>query len=66
MGGSHADNWCDEDGPKKGLNIIRGSDKDFTAIITIAGGCNSGQPFDLTGASEIKALFKNADGCHVN
>jgi len=43
------------------LNIIRGSDKDFTVLVTIIGGCNSGEPFDLTGASEIKALFKKED-----
>jgi len=44
------------------LNIIRGSDKTFTILVTISGGCNDGEPFDLTGASEIKALFANDDG----
>jgi hypothetical protein len=44
------------------LNIIAGADKDFTVSITIAGGCNDGSPFDLTGAGEIICLFPNADG----
>lgn len=43
------------------LNIIRGSDKTFTILVTISGGCNDGSPFDLTGATEIIALFENAD-----
>ena len=44
------------------LHIIRGSDREFTIRVTIESSCDSGAPFDLSSATEIKALFSNADG----
>lgn len=40
------------------LHIIRGSDREFCARIVIQ---DTGEPFDLTGASEIRALFRKED-----
>lgn len=41
------------------LNIIRGSDREFSVRIVIK---ESSDPFDLTGVSQIKAYFPKDDG----
>jgi hypothetical protein len=43
----------------KAINIIRESDREFSVRIEIK---SSGDPFDLTGASQIKAYFPKPDG----
>lgn len=43
------------------LNIIRGSDREFTIRVTLANGCADGEPFDLSGAAEIKILLRKDD-----
>ena len=46
------------------LNIIRGSDREFTVKVSMQSPCDTtgcGEPFDLTGATEIKALFRKDD-----
>lgn len=40
------------------LHIIKGSDREFTLRVIIEETC---EPFDLTGVSEIRALFKKTD-----
>lgn len=41
------------------INIIRESDREFSVRITIK---ETGDPFDLTGVSQIKAYFPKTDG----
>lgn len=40
------------------LHVIRGSDREFVVRIVVQ---ETGEPFDLTGASEIRALFRKDD-----
>lgn len=40
------------------VKIIKGSDREFGIFITIE---ETGEPFDLTGASEIRAIFLKSD-----
>jgi hypothetical protein len=41
------------------LNVIRGSDREFSIRIAIK---ESGEPFDLTGVTQILAYFPKEDG----
>jgi hypothetical protein len=46
------------------LNVIRGSDREFVIKVSIQNPCDAaacGDPFDLTGVTEIKALFRKTD-----
>jgi hypothetical protein len=47
------------------ITIIRGSDRTFSVLINYTCGGNDPQPFDLSGTTEIKAIFPNADGTTV-
>lgn len=44
------------------INIIQGSIKTFTVLLTKQ---SNGEPFPLTGATEISTCFQNADGSEL-
>lgn len=45
----------------KAISVIRGSDREIDIRISAAGPCGAGDPFDLSSASAIKALFRKSD-----
>jgi hypothetical protein len=48
------------------VTIIRGSDRYFSILVSYTCGVDEpSQPFDLTGTTEIRALFPKADGTTI-